>query len=240
MHMGKQRVLITGASKEKGIGVETAKLFLDAGYEVIIIGRNFSKFPLADKENVTTISFDLEQIEKIGKLAKEIGEIDVLVNNAGVNNFTNIIDYTPEKKERISRINLEAPIELIKAFLPVFEKKGKGRIINVASNAGEYGNRDIWYGITKAGQINLTKSIATTEGEKGIIINAVAPGVVNTQWLTTSPYQDMYDTAKKKAFTNRLADPKEIAQTIFWLGTGSPEYLNGQTINISGGQQRIF
>lgn len=236
--MGKKRVLITGANKERGIGIETARLFLSAGYEVIVIGRNFKDFPLSGEKDVTTVTYDLENIQGIGDLVKQIGPVDVLVNNAGLNNFTHYTDYTPELKERISRVNLEAPIELIKGVLKDFEKKGTGRIVNVASNAGIKGNRDLWYGITKAGLINVTKSFANLVGEKGIVINAVAPGVVDTQWLEHSPYQDLYAKAKEKAYGHRHASPKEVAQVIFWLSTDSPEYINGETIPITGGQDR--
>lgn len=233
--MSTKRVLITGANRERGIGIETVGLFLDAGYEVIALGRHFQDFKYADDERVKTVEYDLENLEGIPKLIEEIGPVDVLVNNAGLNNFTHYDDYTQEQVERILKVNLEAPIELIKAVLKDFKKKGTGRIVNVASKAGEEGNRDIWYGITKAGLINVTKSFAKADGDKGIIINAVAPGVVNTQWLIGSPNQDLYAAAKEKAYSKRLAEPIEIAKVIFWLSTESPEYINGETIDVNGG-----
>lgn len=235
--MEKKRALVTGANKDHGIGSAVIEQFLKADYEVIVVGRNFTNFKYNDNPNVKKIVYDLENLKDIPKIAEEAGPIDVLINNAGVNNFTYFTEYTEEQKNRILHVNLEAPIELIKAFLPYFEKAGKGRVVNVASGSGRSGNRDIWYGITKAGLINLTKSLAGLLGNKGIVVNAVAPGVVDTQWIANGPYKDLYEAAKQKAYTKRWAAPEEVAQIIFWLATDSPEYYNGETIYINGGQE---
>jgi 3-oxoacyl-[acyl-carrier protein] reductase len=229
------RVLITGASKKQGIGYEAISLFLDKGYEVIVIGRRFDDFEYKGNSKVQTIVYDLSDLNGIPQLVQQIGEIDILVNNAGFNNFTHFSDYTEEKKEKILKVNLEAPVAFITEFAKVFEKRGGGRIVNVSSKCAKTGNRDIWYGITKAGLSNATRSFAALLAEKGVIINAVAPGVVDTQWLKSSPYQDMYEKSAELAYSRRLCKPKEVAQLIVWLATESPEYINGETIDINGG-----
>src|SRR5216683_1226167 len=146
------RVLITGGNK--GIGLAATKLFLEKGDEVTALGKNFDNFPLNDNKHIQKITFDLQDIEKISSLASIVGDIDILINNAGIMNTLAYNTYPEDKKQMILKINLEAPVELIKIFSEGMLKRRKGRIVNVASIAGQIGHPDIWYGITKAGIIN--------------------------------------------------------------------------------------
>lgn len=229
-----ERVLITGGNK--GIGLATAKKFRDAGYEVTVIGRDFSQF---SEEGIQTVTFNLEEVEKIPLLADQIGEVDILVNNAGIDRKRSYNDYPEEEVEKIVNVNLKAPIAFINAYAPYFIKRGRGRIVNVASQAAEVGHTDIWYGITKAGLVNATKSYAALLGEKGIIINAAAPGPVETEMIHNTPFGTRFENVRKRTYTERFARPEEVAEVIFWLGTTSPEYVNGETIDINNGAQRI-
>ena len=142
--------------------------------------------------------------------------------------------YPDEKKQSIMKLNLEAPVELIKAVAPGMIKKGAGRIVNNASIAGQIGHPDIWYGITKAGLINLTKSFARLLGPKGIVINAVAPGPVETAMLSVIP-EERKKAIKKMVYTGRFARADEVAGAMFWLVTESPEYINGTCLDINNG-----
>src|SRR4029078_846514 len=171
-----KKVLITGGTR--GIGLEISKLFISQGYDVIILGRDFSKFPKNLKNKTKQVIFDLQEVNKIPQIAKEIGDIDVLINNAGIINSLSFDNYSEEKKDMIIKINLEAPVALITELSRGMVKKKNGRIVSIASIAGEVGNSDIWYGVTKAGVINFTKSFARLLGEKGIVINCVAPSMV--------------------------------------------------------------
>lgn len=229
-----KRVLITGGTK--GIGLASVKKFVDRGYDVAVIGRNFSEFPY---ENVRQFQFDLSNIKEIKNIADKIGDIDILVNNAGIDNKEAYDSYSDEKLEEILNVNLRAPLELINHYSKLFEKKGEGRIVNVASQAAEIGHKNIWYGITKAGLVNATKSYAAILGEKGVVINAVAPGPVITDMIENSIYWERYEKLKKRTYINRLAYAEEVAEVIFWLAAESPEYVNGETIDINNGVQRI-
>jgi len=226
------KVLITGGNK--GIGLATTKEFLLRGYRVYLVARDFSKSGLEKSRNIEKIEFDLADIEGIPRLAKDIGEIDILINKAGMMHGISYQEYTEEKKDYILRVNLEAPVALILAFTPGMIRKGKGRIVNNASIAGEIGHPDIWYGITKAGVINFTKSFAKLLGPKGIVINCVAPSAVETAMLSKIP-KERKEGMKRAAFTGRYAYAEEIARTIFWLATESPEYINGTCIDINNG-----
>ncbi|WP_455714698.1 SDR family NAD(P)-dependent oxidoreductase [Anaerosporobacter sp.] len=229
-----KRVLITGGNK--GIGLETTKEFLERGYEVIVVARDFSTF---DNNKVRKVEFDLSEVENIPTLVAQIGEIDILVNNAGIANGIDYANYPREQIEYIVRVNLEAPFQLIKEYAKSFIVKGEGRIVNVASQAAQVGNPDIWYGITKAGVVNMTRSFANLLGPKGVVINGIAPGPVDTEMIKNSPYNKRFEEIKKRSYLERFATPEEVAKTIVWLGIDSPEYLNGEIININNGAQSI-
>lgn len=225
------KVLITGGNK--GIGLELTRLFIEMSYKVIVIARDFNNFEFSTHPNVQCISFDLINIEKISSLVEEIGIVDILINNAGVMYSLPYDSYSQNKIETILKLNLEAPIKLIEVISKGMIEKGGGRIVNNASIAGQIGHPDIWYGITKAGLINVTKSFSKIfEGK--IIINAVAPSPVETDMLQVIPLERR-EAFLKSVITKRFATPLEIAKTILWLATESPEYINGSCIDINNG-----
>lgn len=230
-------VLITGGNK--GIGLATTELFLNEGYKVIVIGRDFSNFKFNNNENVEIIKFDISNINEIPTLVYKLGDIDILVNNAGIGNRVEYDDYSQDKVNKILKTNIEAPVAFIREVSKKILIKQKGRIVNVASQAAEVGNPDIWYGITKAGLVNVTRSFANILGKNGIVINAVAPGPVETDMILNSPYNERFERIKERSYLKRIAKPIEIAKTIFWLATESPEYINGETIDINNGAQSI-
>ena len=158
-----KKVLITGGNR--GIGLEVTKLFLKNKYQVLILARDFSSFSLRDS-NLKKIKFDLININQIPQLVKDVGDIDILVNNAGIMNTLPFDNYPEKEKEKLMKINIDAPIALIREFSKGMIKKGKGRIVSTASIAGHIGHPDIWYGISKAGVINMTKSFAKLLGQK--------------------------------------------------------------------------
>ena len=131
-------------------------------------------------------------------------------------------------------LNIKAPVALITAVAEGMIKRGGGRIVNNASIAGQIGHPDIWYGITKAGLINATKSFAKELGGKGIVINAVAAGPVETEMLAVIP-EARKAAIRKAVYTGRFAYAEEVARTIVWLATESPEYINGSCIDLNNG-----
>lgn len=225
-----KRVLITGGNK--GIGLEISKLFYRNGFEVIVVARDYSTFSPELKDAVKKIQFDLSATEKIQDLVKEVGAIDVLINNSGIMNSLPFDNYPKDKKKAICKVNLEAPVTLIELFSKGMIAKGGGRIVSIASIAGEIGHPDIWYGITKAGVINFTKSFSKLLGQKGIVINCVAPSPVETTMYQAIP-EERRKTILSNTVLNRPAKPEEIAQVVYWLATDSPEYINGTCIDIN-------
>ncbi len=226
----RKSVLITGGNK--GIGLETTRLFVASGYDVFVLARDFADFPFASA--VTPIEFDLREIAKLPEIVREIGHVDVLVNNAGVMFASSYDQYTEEKVRTTLQLNLEAPIALIRECSRSMVAKGSGRIVNLSSVAGQAGHPDVWYGASKAGILNATKSFAEILGPKGIVVNAVAPGPTDTEMLETIP-KERKDAFLPRTILGRFGKAKEIAQVVHWLGTDSPEYMNGVCLDMNNG-----
>ncbi|SFV58790.1 3-oxoacyl-[acyl-carrier protein] reductase [hydrothermal vent metagenome] len=224
-------VLITGGNK--GIGLEVTRMFLSLDYKIIVVARDFENFEFSNVDNIQKIVFDLIETEKIPELIESMGTIDILINNAGVMYSLPYNNYSNDKVNSMLKINLESPIKLIEEVSKSMLEKGKGRVVNNASVAGQIGHPDIWYGITKAGLINATKSFAKTF-EGNIIINAVAPSPVDTDMQKINS-NERKETFKKSVITKRFATAQEIAKTILWLAIESPEYINGTCIDINNG-----
>jgi len=223
-----KKVLITGGNK--GIGLATTGLFLAKGYEVIVVARDFSGFEL-ESEHVKTIEYDLTDVENIGDIYEQTWEIDVLINNAGIMYGISYKEYTTEKKDTMMKINLEAQIELISVYT---KNNDSLRIVNSASIAGEIGHPDIWYGITKAWVINMTKSFAKILGPKWVVINCISAGPVQTDMLDTIP-EERKEGIKWNLITGRFAYPEEMAKTFYFLWVEAPEYINGTCIDLNNG-----
>ena len=234
--MGKT-VVITGGNR--GIGLAATRLFIERGDQVIVIGRNFDKFPYNEHPNVRMIPFDVSNLAEIPKVVKQLGKVDVFINNAGVCRGKSYENYPETDFLQTLNINLRAPIAFITEISKQFLERGEGRIVNVASQAAEIGHSDIWYGITKAGLVNVTKSFATEFGEKGIVVNAVSPGPVETEMTKDSTFHKRFEKVVGRTYLGRMAYAEEVAKVIVWLAIESPVYINGENIDINNGVQRI-
>lgn len=225
-------VLITGGNK--GIGLAATKKFVKNGYKVVAVARNFTDFPLKSHPGIEIVTFDLADTLGIPALVSKLPPIDILLNNAGVMYALPYDNYPREKIEQMLKINIEAPVALINSVSGYMISNGGGRIVNNASIAGEIGHPDIWYGITKAGIINMTKSYAKILGPKGVVVNAVAAGPVETEMLDIIP-ESRKKAIKGAVYTGRFAYPEEVADTMYWLATDCPEYINGTCLDINNG-----
>jgi len=230
--MENKTVLITGGNK--GIGLELTEMFIADGANVIVVARDFSNFKYNDHPQVKTQVFDFSNVAGIPELIESLPAIDVLINNAGVMYATPYDEYTAEDVDKVLKINIEAPVALITAVSKSMIENKYGRIVNNASIAGQIGHPDVWYGITKAGVINMTKSFAKILGQHGIVINAVAPGPIATDMLDSIP-KARRDAIKAAVYTGRFGKPEEVASAMHWLATDCPEYINGTCIDINNG-----
>jgi 3-oxoacyl-[acyl-carrier protein] reductase len=222
-------VLVTGAGR--GIGLATARAFVKSGWRVLALDKDFSTFDLEEAER---LEFDLRNLDRIPELLEDQGEIHALVNNAGVL-YCDPYDVIPEAHKReILTVNLEAPAKLIECISIQMKRRKAGRIVNVGSVAAFTGHPDLWYGITKAGILNLTKAWARELGPHGVLVNAVAPGPTQTAMYDQLP-QSRKDGVMRSVYSGRVCAPEEVAAAILWLGASCPEYVNGTTLDVNNG-----
>ncbi len=219
--------LVTGAGR--GIGLATARAFLEQGWRVLALDKQFGTQIAGER-----VDYDLANLAGISELVSSLGQVDTLVNNAGVL-YCDPYDAIPEAHTvEILTINLRAPVALIEAVAPQMKKRKSGRIVNVGSVAAFTGHPDLWYGATKAALLNITKSYAGSLGKDGVLVNAVAPGPTLTAMFEQLP-QSRKDGVMKSVHAGRACTPEEVARVILWLGTSSPDYVSGSTVDVNSG-----
>ncbi len=219
--------LVTGAGR--GIGLATARAFIAAGWRVLALDKAFGA-ELAGQR----VDFDLRNLAGVAALVASLGEIHTLVNNAGVLYCEPYGAIPEEHKREIFTVNVEAPAALIDAVAPQMRRRKTGRIVNVGSVAAFTGHPDLWYGATKAALLNITKSYARELGADGVLVNAVAPGPTLTPMYDQLP-QSRKDAVMRSVYSGRPCQPEEVAEAILWLGSASPAYLSGATIDVNNG-----
>ncbi len=220
--------LVTGAGR--GIGRAAGEALAKAGLRVLGLDKDFGDVI----NGVEPIRFDLMDLERIPALVEKLGKIDVLVNNAGIQAALPVERYTDEARTRMLRVNLEAPVELIRAASKGMVERRAGRIVNLASVAAYMAHTDLWYGITKAGVVSLTRSFASYLGPHGIQVNAVAPGPIDTELLKNAQ-PERVAALMRTVYTKRVGRPEEVAEAIRWLALDAPPILNGAVIDLTDG-----
>jgi 2-hydroxycyclohexanecarboxyl-CoA dehydrogenase len=178
--------------------------------------------------------------------ARNLGPIDVLVNNAGYDEWSWFTTTDPALWDRVLAVNLRGVIAVTHAVLPGMQERRRGRIVNTASEAGRVGSSgSAVYSAAKAGVIGFTKAIAIENGRYGITCNAVAPGPIETPLLMSAP-EALGDLGKRIVETmvgstnlRRLGQPDEVAAAITFLASDDASYITGQALGVSGGLARI-
>lgn len=227
-----KKAIVTGGNK--GIGLEITRMLLEQGHFVYVVARDFTAFPFSQSPACECIPFDLKNTHELPQLVQRIGAVDILINNAGIMHPYTFDNYPEEAKQLMLKVNLEAPVELTRLVSAAMVARGSGRVVNNASIAGEIGHPDIWYGISKAGLINATKSFAKALGPKGVVVNCVAASAAVTDMLQTIPEARQKEFLKS-VYLGRFVTAEEVAKTMVWLATESPEYINGICIDINNG-----
>ncbi len=239
-----QVVLITGASR--GIGRAIAIAFAEKGVQVIV---NY-KGNLAAAEEVKAIiekngglveilQADVSQAEQVKKMLahilKKYGKIDVLVNNAGINRDTLIMRMKDEAWDKVIQTNLTAAFYCLREVTRPMLKQRSGRIINIASVVGLHGNvGQANYAAAKAGLIGLTKSAAQELAPRGIMVNAIAPGFIDTDMTRQLPEQ-IQEKIKTQIPVGHWGEPVDVAQLAVFLASPQAAYITGQVIAVDGG-----
>lgn len=236
--------LVTGASR--GIGRAIALTL--AGYGAIVIVNYCGSKEKADeivnqiKENGgTAIAYqadvaDFEAVKTMfTDITKEYGRIDILVNNAGITKDNLILKMSEEEFDAVINTNLKGVFNCLKQASRIMLKQKEGRIINISSISGVVGNPgQANYCAAKAGVIGITKSLAKELGSRGITVNAVAPGYINTD-MTAVLKDDLKEKVTELIPLKRLGEVEDIAETVAFLASDKASYITGQTIQVDGG-----
>lgn len=232
--------LVTGASR--GIGKAIAESLVTQGATVIgtATTENGAKAIadyLGDKGTGMALNVtDADSIQQVlDDIKAQYGEIDILVNNAGITRDNLLMRMKDEEWMDIIQTNLTSIFKLSKAVLRGMMKKRYGRIINIGSVVGSAGNAgQANYAAAKAGVIGFSKSMAREVASRGITVNVVAPGFIDTD-MTQSLTDEQKDAIFKDIPANRLGDPKEIAAAVTFLASDMAGYITGETLHVNGG-----
>ncbi|MDZ4940537.1 3-oxoacyl-[acyl-carrier-protein] reductase [Clostridium perfringens] len=236
--------IVTGGTR--GIGRAIALKLADQGANIVINYRNSDKEAeelkaiLEEKGvKVLTVKCDISNFEDSKNLmdkCKEVfGKIDILVNNAGITKDTLIMRMKEEDFDNVIDVNLKGTFNCAKHASAIMLKQRFGKIINMTSVVGIAGNAgQVNYAASKAGVIGLTKSLAKELGSRGITVNAVAPGFINTD-MTASLSEKVKEEASKNIPLKRLGDPEDVAKLVGFLASDAANYITGQVINVDGG-----
>jgi 3-oxoacyl-[acyl-carrier protein] reductase len=223
------KAIVTGGNR--GIGLAVARQLVAAGFEVHSLARTGLAEPLA---GVTAWQADLADYEATLAIVERIGAVDVLINNAGIMQARTPNDYPADAIQNLLQINLITAVRISALLAARMAAGGGGRIVSVASIAGEIGHPDIWYGISKAGLVNAMRALARQYGACGVLANAVAPGPVETDMMHSIP-EERKARLKAGTITQRFCQADEVADVVCWLATAAPAYLNGEVVDLNNG-----
>ncbi len=236
--------IVTGAAK--GIGKSIALKLASLGANIVLNYRSSEKeaAEVADeiKElgvEVLTVKADiskLDEVEGLVKSAKEkFGSVDIMVNNAGITKDTLILRMTEEDFDSVIDVNLKGVFNCMKAITPVMVRQKQGKIISISSVVGIAGNAgQVNYSASKAGIIGMTKSLAKELGSRGVNVNAVAPGFIETD-MTSTLGDKVKEEAEKNIPLKRFGKAEDVAECVAFLASGASDYITGQVIQVDGG-----
>ena len=235
---------ITGATR--GIGKQIAITLAKEGYNIAINYRKENEELKETKEQIESnnveclaVQGDVSNFEDTEKMVKQIiekyGKIDVLVNNAGITKDMLLMRMKKEDFENVIDVNLVGTFNITKNVIPYMMKQKSGRIINISSVVGVSGNAgQTNYSASKAGIIGFTKSLAKEVGSRNILVNAVAPGFIETQ-MTENLKEEMKQEISKTIPLKRMGKAEDVANVVKFLASPDSSYITGQVINIDGG-----
>ena len=235
-----KNVLITGATG--GLGNALVKKFYDAGYNICASGTNSEKLNALSKyypDRLTFVQCNLSEKNQIQNLVdqaeEKLGRIDILINNAGITRDNLFIRMNEAEWEEVINLNLNSNFILTKLIIKSMIKSRWGRIINISSDAAKIGNPgQSNYVASKSAIEGLTRTLANEVASRGITVNSVAPGFVNTEILK-SVNKSRLDDMIQKVPMGRIGEANEIAAVVFFLSSEESSYITGQVLHVNGG-----
>ena len=234
----RKHVLITGGTG--GIGSALVRAFAEKGYAVSFTYNSSSDASmLAEETRATAFSVDFENVGSLlsfsEKLIREVGGVDVLINNAGVAHYGLIQDVTPDDFHRLFSVNFEAPFFLTRSFVPSMIARQNGTVINIGSVWGETGaSCEVLYSATKGAMLAFTKALAKELAPSGIAVNCISPGVVDAGMMSRFSKEEK-ELIAQDIPSGAFVDPAEIAKLALYLAENSSVSLTGQVLGVNGG-----
>jgi NAD(P)-dependent dehydrogenase (short-subunit alcohol dehydrogenase family) len=240
-NVGGQRALVTGATS--GIGRAVALQLARDGAEVLVHGRHTARGAETVQEitaaggKASFVAADLADAADVQWLAKDVGDVDILINNAGIARFGSTAAFDLSEFDRMFASNVRAPFFLVGAFAPGMAARGHGSIVSVSSMAGGVGLvGGAAYGATKASLEAMTRAWAAEFSASGVRVNAIAPGPV----YTATPSGPEFITALGETTPMRRASrPEEIAEVVAFLASPRASYITGTTVAADGGRRAV-
>jgi len=235
--------LITGAAQ--GIGRAVALLLAQHGADIVVSDINLEKAQETAREiealgrRAMAIKVNVVNLEDVDRMIQailgEFKEIDILVNNAGITRDKLILRMTEEDWDAVLNVNLKGTFNCTKAVIRHMSKQKSGKIVNIASVVGEMGNAgQANYSASKAGVIGFTKTIAREFALRGINVNAIAPGYIETPMTEALP-EKVKEELKRMIPMERLGRPEDVAEGVLFLVSEASSYITGQVLNVNGG-----
>lgn len=233
-----QRALVTGGAK--GIGAAIVQRLVADGAQVVFIDRDAeASAALAASTGANAVVLDVTDLSALQSAVQAHGPLQILVNNAGVDQHAYFTQTTAADWQFLLLLNLQAVLATTHAALPAMQDARYGRIVNIGSEAGRLGSRGAAvYAAAKGGVMAFTRSIARENGRKGITANVVAPGPVDTPLLRDAVAQGgskLLDAMKNATLMGRLGTPEEVAAAVAFLVSPEAGFITGEVLGVSGG-----
>ncbi|MFM0522978.1 MULTISPECIES: SDR family NAD(P)-dependent oxidoreductase [Caballeronia] len=245
-----KHAVITGGGS--GIGASCAEALARAGARITLMGRDLARLEaqrdaMRAHGDVACVSVDVTNEAAVEEAFSRVGAVDILVNNAGHAQAAPFTHTDAALWQRMLDVNLTGVFLCTRAVLPSMLERGYGRIVNVASTAGQVGYAYVAaYCAAKHGVIGLTRALALEVATKGVTVNAVCPGYTETELLrasldqimskTSRSEQDARDALVRHNPQRRFVQPEEVANAVLWLCAPGSDAMNGQSISVSGGE----
>ena len=240
MRLEGRKALVTGGAS--GIGAAIARRLAAEGASVVIGDLNTEGAgAVAGELGGEAVRLDVTELASVAGVAETLGPFQILVNNAGMDEFAFFTDTDPGIWERVIAVNLKGVLACTHALLPAMQEAGYGRIVNIASEAGRVGSKgSAVYSAAKGGVIAFTKTIARENARYGITANAIAPGPIDTPLLRRATEfgeigERVIETMKGATQLRRLGEPEEVAAAVAFLASDDASYVTGETLGVSGG-----
>ena len=235
-----RRALVTGGAS--GIGAAIARRLAAEGAAVVVGDLNEpGAAEIAAEIGGEALAFDVTDPDSVRAAVESAGTLDVLVNNAGTDEFAFFSDTDPELWGRLFAVNLGGVLACSHAALPAMRAAGYGRIVNIASEAGRVGSKgSVVYSAAKGGVIAFTKALAREVARFGVTVNAIAPGPIDTPLLRRATElgeigERVIETMRNATQLRRLGTPDEVAAAVAFLAAEEASYVTGETLGVSGG-----